>query len=109
MAKYMKKNIVLISISALLTSFGQFFWKISNCSNIISLITGFLLYGLGAISMIYAFKFGELSKTQPTLSISYVFSLIIGYTFLKEPIDLLKIIGILLILTGVIIIGKTNE
>lgn len=109
MAKYINKNIVLISISALLTSFGQFFWKMSNCNNILLLITGFLLYGLGAISMIYAFKFGELSKTQPILSISYVFSLIIGYSFLNEPINLLKIIGIILILTGVIIIGGIND
>lgn len=97
-------------IASLFTSIGQLSWKVfQNEEIILFLLLGFILYNIGAILMIIAFKFGKYSAVHPMLCTSYVFALIFGYIFLKENIDVLQIIGILIITVGVILIGRTDE
>ena len=97
-------------IASLFTSIGQLSWKVfQNEKIILFLLLGFILYSIGAILMIIAFKFGKYSAVHPMLCTSYVFALIFGYIFLKENIDVLQIIGILTITVGVILIGRTDE
>lgn len=97
-------------IASLFTSIGQLSWKVfQNEEIILFLLLGFILYSIGAILMIIAFKFGKYSAVHPMLCTSYVFALIFGYIFLKENIDVLQIIGILTITVGVILIGRTDE
>lgn len=97
-------------IASLFTSIGQLSWKVfQNEEIILFLLLGFILYSIGAILMIIAFKFGKYSAVHPMLCTSYVFALIFGYIFLKENIDVLQIIGILIITVGVILIGRTDE
>ena len=55
--------------------------------------------------MIIAYKFGSLSVLQPFLSLNYVLSIILAATVLKEPVTIAKVIGILIIITGVMLIG----
>ena len=71
----------------------------------IYLFGGFLVFAFGAIVMILAYKYGELSVLQPINSSSYVFSTIIGIVILQEKIHYINIIGIFLILLGVVVIG----
>lgn len=97
-------------IASLFTSIGQLSWKaFQNEKIILFLLLGFILYSIGAILMIIAFKFGKYSAVHPMLCTSYVFALIFGSIFLKENIDVLQIIGILIITVGVILIGRTDE
>ncbi|WP_368247120.1 EamA family transporter [Clostridium perfringens] len=109
--KNLNKGIILIFFSALCTSFGQLFWKIGVDSNLFLLIIGFVLYGIGALSMILALKFGDLSIIYPLMCTSYIFALINGSLFLKEHISLVQLLGIIVIITGVIFIarGKSYE
>ena len=109
--KNLNKGIILIFFSALCTSFGQLFWKIGVDSNLFLLIIGFVLYGIGALSMILALKFGDLSIIHPFMCTSYIFALINGGLFLKEHISLVQLLGIIVIITGVIFIarGKSYE
>jgi drug/metabolite transporter (DMT)-like permease len=107
-----KKNkigILIMIIDALFTAFGQFFWKISNGENFYLLILGFVCYGIGAIGMIVAFKYGSFSVLHPMVSVGYIFSLLIGYYFLSEVINGMKLIGVFLILSGVIMLGAGDE
>ena len=108
----LKKNkigIIIIIISAITTAFGQYFWKISEGSKIIELLIGFSLYGIGAILMIIAFKFGSLSVLHPMMSIGYIIALLIGYFLLDEDITKFKIIAIIFILIGVVLRGVGDE
>ncbi len=98
-------GIVIMLIASILTSTGQLFWKISQGNDIKFLVVGFLCYGLGAILMIIAFKFGSFSVLHPMLCLSYVFAILFGKFFLKEFIGLYKSIGIILIMLGVAFIG----
>ena len=109
--KNLTKGIILILLSSLCTSFGQLLWKIGIKSNLFILLIGFVLYGIGALSMIIALKFGELSILHPLMCTGYIFALINGSLFLKEHISLVQLLGIIVIITGVIFIarGKSYE
>lgn len=115
MASYitsLKKNwsgIVLILISATTLAGGQFLWKISGGLNLFLLISGFVLYGLGAVFMIISYRFGSLSVLHPMMSASYVFAFIFGGFFLKETITDFMILGLILIIFGNILIGGGDD
>lgn len=101
MNKSLLKGIILIIISALLTSFGQLFWKLGTDNGLVSLLLGFILYGIGALTMIVALRFGELSILHPLMCIGYVFALVNGYIFLGETVTMIQLLGILIIIVGV--------
>ncbi len=110
MIESLKKNkygIILMLFSSVLVCFGQYFWKKAD-GNLWILALGFLLYGLGALFMLVAYKFGSLSVLQPILSLNYVFALLIGYFLLKETITVFDIIGISIIFVGVFCIASSE-
>lgn len=112
MIKSLKKNrkgILLMLLSSLCVCIGQLFWKLANNGNIFYLFAGFCLYGIGALVMLYAYKFGELSVLQPMLSMNYVFAVILSTIVLKEEISIINFIGILIIILGVILIGGGDD
>ena len=98
-------GIGLMIFAALSTSLGQLFWKLSDGLWDINLWIGFSLYGLGAVSMTVAFRFGKLSVLHPLMSIGYVFAIVFGFIFLNEVITINILTGTSLILIGVILIG----
>ena len=73
------------------------------------LLIGFFLYGIGALLMITAYRFGKLSVLQPMLSLNYVLSIVLAVTVLKETITISKCIGVLAIIAGVILIAGSDE
>lgn len=108
-----KKGIALMIVSAILACVGQLFWKLFNIHQMsLYLIVGFILYGIGALVMIKAYKFGKLSVLQPIISLNYVISLILGVYILKEKINIYKVLGIIIIILGVLCIAggdKNND
>jgi drug/metabolite transporter (DMT)-like permease len=108
LSKSLKKNgngIILILVSSILACFGQLFWKLSVQWGIPAICAGFLLYGMGAVLMITAYRFGRLSVLQPMMSFGYVLSIILGMTFFHEPLTITKVAGTVCISIGVILIG----
>ncbi|MGL6167979.1 MAG: EamA family transporter, partial [Fusobacteriaceae bacterium] len=85
-------------------------WKLFRLDNSYTfLIIGFFLYGLGAVTMIGAFKFGKYSVIHPMMCTSYIFAILLGGLFLKEYISIYQIIGIAIISLGVVFIGGGDE
>ena len=103
-----KKGIILMLLSSICVCIGQLLWKLSTSGNII-LLLGFFFYGIGALIMIVAYRFGELSVLQPMLSLNYVLSIFLAVTILKEEITILKLVGVFVIITGVIIIARGDD
>ena len=75
----MKKNkqnlplgIILMLTASLLTCVGQLCWKLSASGALWLMLVGFVLYGCGALLMVVALRFGELSILHPMLSAGYV-------------------------------------
>ena len=85
-----KKGILLMIISSMCVCVGQLFWKLSAQQGIIMMLVGFCFYGIGALVMIIAYKFGKLSVLQPILSLNYVLSIILAATVLKEEITIFE-------------------
>ena len=104
-----KKGIILMLLSSICVCIGQLLWKLSSSGNIILLISGFFFYGIGALIMIVAYRFGELSVLQPMLSLNYILSIFLAVTILKEEITILKLAGVFIIIAGVIIIAGGDD
>ncbi|MDR1815274.1 MAG: DMT family transporter [Clostridiales Family XIII bacterium] len=108
-----KKGILMMLCSAVLVSFGQMYLKVYRMEDasgfvphgLAALALGFFLYVVGALIMIYAYRFGRLSVLQPVLSVGYVLAIFIGVFFLGEQMTPARVGGILVIVFGVILIG----
>lgn len=73
----------------------------------IPLLGGISCYGLSMIFWLYVLSKLELSKAYPLVSLGYVFTLLLGYFLLHEPVNNYKILGVSLIILGVIFITKS--
>lgn len=105
-------GILLMLVSSTCTCVGQLLWKIApqTSENPLYLyLGGAVLYGIGACSMIIAFKFGEMSILHPMLSFGFILSLFLGAGFLEEPVTWKSIVGVILILAGMIFLGSSAE
>jgi len=103
---------ILILVMTLTAAFASFFLKKSTGGGtIISIIRnkylyiGGFLYILAALFSIWLLKKIPYSIVIPMGSICYIWTMIIAGFFLKEKISKGKIIGVLLILSGVFCIA----
>lgn len=69
------------------------------------LAAGLGLYLLSTVFFIRGLKIGELSVLYPMVSFGYIWTLLWGRLFFREPITRWKLIGIVLILAGVAQLG----
>lgn len=96
-------------VSSICVCVGQLLWKLSAEMGLLVMLAGFAFYGVGALVMIFAYRFGKLSILQPVLSLNYVVSIVLAALVLKEEITLLKCIGVLIIIGGVILIAGGDD
>lgn len=102
---YHKISILFMIIASIFTAFGQLCWKLFEAKGLVFLILGFVLYGIGAIAMVIAFRGGELSVLYPIMCVGYIIALINGKVFLGEIVSATQVLGIILIIIGVIYMG----
>ena len=69
------------------------------------MILGFVCYGLGAILLIIALKYGDLSLIYPFIALSFVWVNIASIFLFGEFISTINWIGIAAIMLGVSLIG----
>lgn len=103
------KGAALMVASSLFACTGQLLWKLSAGYGLIAIAAGFLLYGIGALFMLSAYRYGSLSSLQPILALSYALSLVLAVWLLDEPLTLLKAAGVAVITAGVILVGGSDQ
>lgn len=104
---------VMLIIGTMVGAFGGYFFKkcTGNDQGIKGIILspflylGGFLYLISAILNIIVLRYLPYSVTLPLTSITYIWSMIISYLFLKEKITKIKISGIIFILIGAIFLG----
>lgn len=102
-------GIALMLVSALLTCCGQLCWKLSaRGGSPMFLLAGFGLYGCGALLMMAALRFGELSVLHPMLSAGYALSVVLGALVLEEEITGSKLLGIAVITAGLVCLSTSK-
>ncbi|GAB1544990.1 hypothetical protein NUACC21_76660 [Scytonema sp. NUACC21] len=111
----------LLFMSVLTSVAGQFLLKagatklgrvnVENAvSHILSIITipellaGLTSYALGALAYILLLTRVNLSIAGPSISLVYVFSVLVGYFVFKETIPITRLVGLSLIVSGVILV-----
>ena len=99
-----KKGILIMLLSSVCACLGQMFWKLSS-NSIWFLFIGFAFYGIGALLMLLAYRYGSLSVLQPVLSMNYVLALIVGFIVFNEVVTILRILGVIIIISGVVLIS----
>ncbi len=104
-----KKGILLMLVSSLCACVGQLLWKLADGQDILLLLAGFGVYGIGALVMLLAYRYGKLSVLQPVLSMSYVLSIVLAAVVLREQVTLLKCAAILVIIGGVVLVAGGDE
>lgn len=104
------KGILLILLAALLTCLGQLTWKLAaEGDSLVLLLPGFALYGCGALLMIVAMRYGELSVLHPMMSAGYVLSVALGALVLQEAVTPQKVLGIGIIILGLIFLSRPEK
>lgn len=102
-------GIALMLASAFLTCLGQLCWKLSaNENSFPFLLAGFGLYGCGALLMMAAMRFGDLSVLHPMLSAGYALSIILGALVLGEEVAANKLLGITVITAGLVCLSTSK-
>ena len=113
MKKIHLKPIILVICCTIFTSLGQILWKFGSkdISGIYSIITnvpillGFLSYAIGAVLLIVALKYGDLSLVYPFVALSFIWVNIASIFLFNEAVSIINWIGVLIILLGVSLIG----
>lgn len=118
--KYSKSNkgYLLILFTTLFVAGGQLLFNLA--SNIFEFTiqgiflnyfmwVGFIVYAGGLLTLIFGLKEGELTVLYPLLSLSYVWVLISSVIFFDDKLTLLKVLGTVSIIFGIIIITKKGE
>lgn len=65
---------------------------------------GGILYVIAALLNVYVLRFMDYSVVLPLTSITYIWTMLIAYWFLKERITRRKIVGVFCIVVGVCIL-----
>ncbi len=72
-------------------------------------LAGLITYGLSAVVWLWVLSKVPLTVAYPMVGLSYILTLIPGYFLFAEKISMLRIIGILLIIQGVILITLSGK
>lgn len=117
-------NFILLLVSVAFGATGQFLFKVGMQSygqvsavgafrHLTSIIitpqvfSGFVLFGLSSVLWLSVISKSQLSYAYPMVSMGYVLTLIMSRVFLNEQVGFYKIIGTILIISGVLFISKS--
>ncbi len=75
----------------------------------IPLMGGYCLYGLSTVLLVLALKDGELSLLYPVIALTYVWVTVLSFLIFHDDVNPWKIIGIILIVSGVTVLGKGGK
>lgn len=67
---------------------------------------GFMCYGISSIIWLFVLERFPLSIAYPALALSYVLIVLLSFIVLKEPLTVNKVIGSLIIVTGVFVLFR---
>lgn len=115
---------ILLLVSVILGAGGQFLFKLGMKSfgelsisgvfhQLISIILtpsisgGFILFGLSSVLWLSVISRYQLSYAYPMVSLGYVVTIILSGLFLNEQLNIYRIIGASLIISGVLFVSKS--
>ncbi len=106
--------IFLMVTCTIFTSIAQIFYKLGalRLPEIFTnypIFIGLILYGIGALILVTAFKFGEVTLLYPIIATSYVWVSILSWIVFSETIGFFKWFGIAFIIAGITVIALGSK
>ncbi len=106
--------IFLMITCTIFTSIAQIFYKLGalRLPEIFTnyhILIGLILYGIGALILVTAFKFGEVTLLYPIIATSYVWVSILSWIVFSETIGVFKWFGIAFIIAGITVIALGSK
>ena len=116
---------MFVLISVMLGAVGQVLWKhglglfdfaptlFFNPRGWITILrngwipAGIACYVLSMVFYLEALSKGELSRIYPFVSLNFVILSVVGYLLFHENVNMLRMIGVLLIFSGVILVARS--
>lgn len=101
---------VLVKLGAVnlqLNLTGEFLKSILSILTNAPVMLGTISYGLSFLIWIKVLSKVELSYAYPMVSLGYIIVMIFSYFLFKENISFMRIAGVLLIISGVILVAKS--
>lgn len=113
-------NISLILVCVMGISIGQVLFKLASpffpqtitISSMAAfvfnkyLFSALVIYGLATFLWVYALKLVPLSVAYPFMALAFVIVPLLGVVFLNEPFTMRNIFGTILIIAGILVIGR---
>lgn len=91
-----------------MTLFGAlgsvFFKKFSLHRKIVTLLTGCMFYGLGALLNIYLLRELPYTVVMPANALAFIWALLLAKWIFKETIGMFKIAGVACIVSGLLLL-----
>ncbi len=75
----------------------------------VPLLAGLSLYGISTLLLVLALREGELSLLYPVISLTYAWVTVLSVFWLGETLNVFKVVGILIIVLGVAMLGRTRS
>lgn len=115
-----RKAILLVLFCTVLGAAAQFLLKMGSAgvetnsifsilwsiATNIPLLAGLSLYGLSMVLFVHALRNEQLSLLYPLISLTYIWVTAVSIIFLHESISFGKIAGVIIIVSGVALLGK---
>lgn len=73
-----------------------------------SLFAGYALYGVNTVLLVLALRHGELSILYPVITLTYVWVTGLSVFMFHDSVNLVKSLGIAIIISGVAILGRAE-
>jgi multidrug transporter EmrE-like cation transporter len=73
------------------------------------LLAGYALYGLSTLLLVLALREGELSLLYPVIALTYVWVTVLSVVIFHDRLNPFKLIGIVIVVTGVAVLGGARE
>ena len=73
------------------------------------LLSGYALYGLSTLLLVLALREGELSLLYPVIALTYVWVTVLSFVIFHDRLNPFKLIGIVIVVTGVAVLGGARE
>lgn len=87
--------------------FSTFFASLTQMITTPFVLLGIFLYAVGTIFWLTLLSKWELSYAYPMISISYILVLLFSWIFFQEKFGFVRIFGVLLICSGVILVSRS--
>jgi multidrug transporter EmrE-like cation transporter len=100
---------VLIKLGANQLSHASLIATFVSIFTVPQLFLGYCLYGVFAVLMVLALRHGELSILYPVIALTFVWVSILSALIFHEPMNAVKIIGIIVIVAGVAVLGLGSK